>query len=185
MPPPCSLNKAQAQSQGFCMKNGACEQVLKDAQQLADNRAILLYRAAARQSGAHRASCGHHAGFHQCYAGVPRRRKPHRCHHRPCHQRFSRWCGWLLGRLWDASSTASWAALPELCRQEVAGWHPQFVLIPRIGNAQRDCLRDRSNECQKWKTNRRGHDRAGRAQVSGLFAHDGGCADPGAQQSQC
>lgn len=27
--PPCSLNKAQAQMQGFCMKNGACEQVLK------------------------------------------------------------------------------------------------------------------------------------------------------------
>jgi len=27
--PPCSLNKAQAQSQGFCMKNGTCEQVLK------------------------------------------------------------------------------------------------------------------------------------------------------------
>ena len=39
LPPPCSLNKAQAQSQGFSMKNGACEQVLKDAQQLADNRA--------------------------------------------------------------------------------------------------------------------------------------------------
>ena len=39
LPPPCSLNKAQAQIQGFCMKNGACEQVLKDAQQLADNRA--------------------------------------------------------------------------------------------------------------------------------------------------
>ena len=39
--PPCSLNKAQAQIQGFCMKNGAYEQVLKDAQQLADNRAIL------------------------------------------------------------------------------------------------------------------------------------------------
>ena len=39
LPPPGSLNKAQAQSQGFCMKNVACEQVLKDAQQLADNRA--------------------------------------------------------------------------------------------------------------------------------------------------
>ena len=37
--PPCSLNKAQAQSQGFCMKNGAYEQVLKGALQLADNRA--------------------------------------------------------------------------------------------------------------------------------------------------
>ena len=39
LPPPGPLNKAQAQIQGFCMKNVACEQVLKDAQQLADNRA--------------------------------------------------------------------------------------------------------------------------------------------------